>query len=252
MIGEYRYDLHHLDTSIIPLCIHDSETLYKGMQNTTPFSSDPNPDLTQTIRDVVNEGHTAPKKDVQEGIVGRVVKKIKRAWQTSGTGGDKEAPNERWWGAHWDRKSGTRRDDIHRAHMKRKARQEVRASPESTHESFNTNAEYTKLLESVLLALCEELELDPNELVEAMRLTPARSAVLDRVKTAARPIASQGSGMAQHNAVARMGRVDSLRGAAAGGGDDKGNRRSQQALDRETRPSSSRGKSYQQKYSHGS
>jgi len=40
--------------------------------------------------------------------------------------------------------------------------------------------EYTELLESVLLALCEELELDPNELVEAMRLTPKRSAVLDR------------------------------------------------------------------------
>ena len=70
--------------------------------------------------------------------------------------------------------------------MKRKARQEVRASPESTHESFNTNAEYTELLESVLLALCDELELDPNELVEAMRLTPARSAVLDREQSKAK------------------------------------------------------------------
>jgi len=42
------------------------------------------------------------------------------------------------------------------------------------------SAEYTELLESVLLALCDELELDPEELVEAMRLTPKRSAVLDR------------------------------------------------------------------------
>ena len=29
--------------------------------------------------------------------------------------------------------------------------------------------EYTELLESVLLALCDELELDPNELVEAVK-----------------------------------------------------------------------------------
>ena len=40
--------------------------------------------------------------------------------------------------------------------------------------------EYIAMLEFALEAIAEELELDPNELVEAYRLTPARSAVLDR------------------------------------------------------------------------
>ena len=116
-----------------------------------------------------------------------------------------------------------------------------------------TNQEYTRLLEEMILSLtgieAEDLhEAVGNHLFETMRLTPARSAVLDRVKDKAKPIASQGSGMAQHNAVARLGRVDSLRGAAEGGGDDKENRRAQQASDRETRPSPFRGKSYQAKY----
>ena len=115
-----------------------------------------------------------------------------------------------------------------------------------------TNQEYTRLLEEMILSLtgieAEDLhEAVGNHLFENMRLTPARSAVLDRVKDKAKPIASQGSGMAQHNAVARLGRVDSLQAAAAGG-DDKPNRRAQQAGDRETRPSPFRGKSYQEKY----
>ena len=40
---------------------------------------------------------------------------------------------------------------------------------------YYTTEEYTELLESVLLALCEELELDPNELLEDFE-TPGRAA----------------------------------------------------------------------------
>ena len=46
--------------------------------------------------------------------------------------------------------------------------------------------EYIELLESALESIAEELELDPNELVEAYRLTPARSAVLDREQSKAK------------------------------------------------------------------
>ena len=46
--------------------------------------------------------------------------------------------------------------------------------------------EYIELLESALESIAEELELDPNELVEAYRLTPARSAVLDRAEKGAK------------------------------------------------------------------
>lgn len=45
--------------------------------------------------------------------------------------------------------------------------------------------EYTELLESVLLALCDELELDPNELMEAYRMTPEREKVLSASEKAA-------------------------------------------------------------------
>ena len=41
------------------------------------------------------------------------------------------------------------------------------------------SAEYTELLESVLLALCEELELDPNRLLEDYQ-TPERAATTRR------------------------------------------------------------------------
>ena len=46
-------------------------------------------------------------------------------------------------------------------------------------ESVETVDEYTELLESVLLALCEELELDPNELLEDFQ-TPERAATTRR------------------------------------------------------------------------
>ena len=205
------------------------------MTNNTPFSSDPNPDLTQTIRSVI----------MNEAKYAGVERRAKSGQQQRATKGSSNTEYNHDLGEY--RPAGE--EDRYYAKQRAEA---AAAAAKAKKTTTNESVEYTELLESVLLALCEELQLDPNELVEAMRLTPKRSAVLDRVKTAARPIASQGSGMAQHNAVARMGRVDSLRGAAAGGGDDKGNRRSQQALDRETRPSSSRGKSYQQKYSHGS
>lgn len=224
--------MHHLDTSIIPLCIPDSESIYKGMTNNTPFSSDPNPDLTQTIRSVI----------MNEAKYAGVERRAKSGQQQRATKGSSNTEYNHGLGEY--RPAGE--EDRYYAKQRAEA-----AAAKAKKTTTNESIEYTELLESVLLALCEELELDPNELVEAMRLTPKRSAVLDRVKADTKKTASQGSGMAQHNAVARRGRVDSLRAAAAGG-DDKENRRAQQASDRETRPSPYRGKSYQQKYSHGS
>ena len=48
--------------------------------------------------------------------------------------------------------------------------------------------EYTELLESVLLALCEELELDPNELLEDYQ-TPERADQTDRLRMRTRKAA---------------------------------------------------------------
>jgi hypothetical protein len=48
--------------------------------------------------------------------------------------------------------------------------------------------EYTELLESVLLALCEELELDPNELLEDFQ-TPERAKQTDQLRMRARKAA---------------------------------------------------------------
>jgi len=50
------------------------------------------------------------------------------------------------------------------------------------------SAEYTELLESVLLALCEELELDPNELLEDFQ-TPERAGQTDRLRMRTRKAA---------------------------------------------------------------
>lgn len=281
--------MHHLDTSIIPLCIPDSESIYKGMKNNTPFSSDRNPDLTRTILDVVNEAHntitwgdkeiawnsdsvhhagwTKPMSEqaVAKALSGAKKTKVAGKTQFSVVAGDGANPstilvwedrNSQWAVGCYNKFAAGYGYQKHvaaaKAWMRKAGLVLTNTAPKKgVQEDFDTADEYTELLESVLLALCDELELDPNELVEAMRLTPARSAVLDRVNADTKKTASQGSGMAQHNAVARRGRVDSLRAAAAGG-DDKENRRAQQASDRETRPSPFRGKSYQQKYSHGS
>jgi len=48
--------------------------------------------------------------------------------------------------------------------------------------------EYTELLESVLLALCDELELDPNELLEDYQ-TPERADQTDRLRMRTRKAA---------------------------------------------------------------
>lgn len=48
--------------------------------------------------------------------------------------------------------------------------------------------EYTELLESVLLALCEELELDPNALLEDYQ-TPERADQTDRLRMRTRKAA---------------------------------------------------------------
>ena len=50
------------------------------------------------------------------------------------------------------------------------------------------SAEYTELLESALLALCEELELDPNELLEDYQ-TPERADQTDRLRMRTRKAA---------------------------------------------------------------
>ena len=50
------------------------------------------------------------------------------------------------------------------------------------------SAEYTELLESVLLALCEELELDPNKLLEDYQ-TPERADQTDRLRMRTRKAA---------------------------------------------------------------
>ena len=239
------------------------------MQNTTPFSSDPNPDLTQTIRDVMMETSKAKIKGLiagrkrQADAAADQLANVNKAYlgvtgkpklgtthpKTAGTVGKAAQGDDRLI----DAGNVFRKQEMIARRKQQNAEWRLKGNKgkDPRNESVEAVDEYTELLESVLLALCEELELDPNELVEAMRLTPARSAVLDRVNAGTKKTASQGSGMAQHNAVARRGRVDSLRAAAAGG-DDKENRRAQQASDRETRPSPSRGKSYQQKYSHGS
>ena len=47
--------------------------------------------------------------------------------------------------------------------------------------------EYTELLESVLLALCEELELDPNKLLEDYQ-TPERAATTRRAAQQAKTL----------------------------------------------------------------
>jgi hypothetical protein len=54
--------------------------------------------------------------------------------------------------------------------------------------AMDESTDYTELLESVLLALCEELELDPNELLEDYQ-TPERAKQTDRLRMRARKTA---------------------------------------------------------------
>ena len=54
-----------------------------------------------------------------------------------------------------------------------------------------TQNEYIELLEFALESIAEELECDVDDLVEAMRLTPARSAVLDRERNKSRQTMSK-------------------------------------------------------------
>jgi hypothetical protein len=188
------------------------------MPNNTPFSSDPNPDLTQTIRDVVNEAqnttswgdkeirwnsdsvhHAGWTKPMSEQAVAKALsgaKKTKVAGKTqfSVVAGDGANPStilvwedrNSQWSVGCYNKFGAghgyqKHVDAAKAWMRKAGLVLTNTAPKKdVQEDFDTADEYTELLESVLLALCDELELDPNELVEAMRLTPARSAVLDR------------------------------------------------------------------------
>ena len=69
------------------------------------------------------------------------------------------------------------------ANMRRALNKKNKAVAESVE-----SAEYTELLESVLLALCEELELDPNKLLEDYQ-TPERAKQTDRLRMRARKTA---------------------------------------------------------------
>ena len=53
--------------------------------------------------------------------------------------------------------------------------------------------EYTELLESVLLALCEELQLDPNELVEGFSEQELSEGLRDKIKTGLKIAAAVGA-----------------------------------------------------------
>jgi len=131
------------------------------MQNNTPFSSDSNPDLTRTIRSVI----------MNEAKYAGVERRAKSGQQQRATKGSSNTEYNHGLGEY--RPAGE--EDRYYAKQRAEA-----AAAKAKKTTTNESIEYTELLESVLLALCEELELDPNELVEAMRLTPKRSAVLDR------------------------------------------------------------------------
>ena len=131
------------------------------MTNNTPFSSDPNPDLTRTIRSVI----------MNEAKYAGVERRAKSGQQQRATKGSSNTEYNHDLGEY--RPAGE--EDRYYAKQRAEA-----AAAKAKKTTTNESVEYTELLESVLLALCEELQLDPNELVEALRLTPKRSAVLDR------------------------------------------------------------------------
>ena len=135
------------------------------MPNNTPFSSDRNPDLTQTIRSVImNEAkYAGVERRAKSGQQQRATKGSSGTEYNHGLGEYRPAGEE-------DRYYAKQRAEAAAAAAAAKAKK----------TTTNESVKYTELLESVLLALCEELELDPNELMEAMRLTPARSVALDR------------------------------------------------------------------------
>jgi len=135
------------------------------MTNNTPFSGDRNPDLTRTIRSIImNESEYAGvERRAKSGQQQRATKGSSNTEYNHGLGEYRPAGEE-------DRYYAKQRAEA--------AATAAKAKKTTTNESI----EYTELLESVLLALCDELELDPNELVEAMRLTPKRSAVLNRAE----------------------------------------------------------------------
>ena len=123
------------------------------MQNNTPFSRDPTPDLTRTILSVV-----------KEGLLGKLKKKAKRFTQGLTTGGDgPPSPGEELMNARWARGHRTE-GDIQRAYMKHKARATVKE-------------EYIELLESALESIAEELECSVEDLLEDL---PPKSHV-DRI-----------------------------------------------------------------------
>jgi hypothetical protein len=188
------------------------------MKNNTPFSSDRNPDLTRTILDVVNEAHnnttwgdkeiawnsdsvhhagwTKPMSEqaIAKALSGAKKTKVAGKTQFSVVAGDGANPstilvwedrNSQWSVGCYNKFAAGHGYQKHvaaaKAWMRKAGLVLTNTAPKKgVQEDFDTADEYTELLESVLLALCEELELDPNELVEAMRLTPKRSAVLDR------------------------------------------------------------------------
>jgi hypothetical protein len=175
------------------------------MQNTTPFSGDRNPDLTQTIRSVMLNEHdnSAVEQDWVGDLHPRVVKDLHRHMATPKSAlrsrqihntllkhkvvnreGDAVHTSNNDSGSKGDAMYAGRGGSQQQIHGQSAVERHWASTHKrkGIHEGMNENTvdEYTELLESVLLALCEELELDPNELVEAMRLTPKRAAVLDR------------------------------------------------------------------------
>jgi len=193
------------------------------MNNNTPFSGDQNPDLTRTILDVVNEAHnnitwgdkeiawnsdsvhhagwTKPMSEqaVAKALSGAKKTKVAGKTQFSVVAGDGANPstilvwedrNSQWAVGCYNKFAAGYGYQKHvaaaKAWMRKAGLVLTNTAPKKgVQEDFDTADEYTELLESVLLALCDELELDPEELME-YRMTPARSAVLDRAERGAK------------------------------------------------------------------
>ena len=154
------------------------------MQNNTPFSSDSNPDLTRTIRDVMMETSKAKIKGLiagrkrQADAASDQLANVNKAYlgvtgkpklgtihpKTVGTVGKAAQGDDRLI----DAGNVFRKQEMIARRKQQNAEWRLKGNKgkDPRNESVEAVDEYTELLESVLLALCAELELDAHEMVE--------------------------------------------------------------------------------------